>query len=129
MKDKVVEICQKAEQADLAGSGSILDFERHLETLLELFQDNLEHNRELVIDCLSSIGRREINAPQETLEFCMHTLRLEEVLVNLEVFHLSIDKNSSRFINYRFYLNKIRASMRPEWDDRDMFTRYSRHDT
>ena len=125
-REDLERLCREAYSADVKGSGSVVDFEPQLEAILSHCQRAItEGNEDEVVSGLVAVGKGEIEAPEETVMFCLHKLRLARVVGLLDLYQKSLDPDSRRSHEYKFgYLPEIRESITDEWDAKDLFRAY-----
>jgi hypothetical protein len=125
-RDDLTRLCSQAKVADDHGSDSTTDFEPQVLAVLSRCEQELrEGNEQEVISGLVAIGRGEIPAPYETLMFCLHKLRLCQVLEEIETYQKSLDPASRRSHDFKFgYLPHIRESLSANWSWADIFAEY-----
>ena len=118
------QLCAKAHAADMGGTGSCSDFEPHLVILLQFAREHLDTEREELVSCFILVAQGRIPAPPETLPFCMHTLRLPEVLQSLCEWRDSAPRDSREYIDRAQYLRDVEMSYQEDWEDAELWMYY-----
>jgi len=122
-------LCANAYHADIQGSGSCLDFEPELIALLLFCQQHLVTHYDEVVACFLDIAYGSIQAPYETLAFCMHQLRLPEVLTRLQTLRDEAPKLSRTAYDRAAAVDDVEASYSDHWDDADLWAYYAAHNS
>ncbi len=128
IREKFQEICNLAYEADIQSYGSYIDFEEYLEQLLSFCITHLPQFRTEIIECFVLVGKDQIKAPEETLPFCMHSLKLFEVFEALKRYLQSLDPTTRLAHTYPYYLADLEESYESNWEDRDLWRIYDRID-
>ena len=118
MRDRFIDICRNAMDADVRTSHTncrVLEpYFQDLISLAEPHGDNFE-----LKTCFISIVTGDIDAPSETLAYCMRALRFEEV-VDASKRKLG-DPPDPRWMN--FHRDILHAMNDKVWEDSDMWER------
>jgi hypothetical protein len=116
IRQKFIAICQEALRADeAAGHMNCRVLEPYFRKLIDLANPDGD-NRELK-DCFRSIVRNEIEAPYDTLGYCMRALRYQEVVEESK--RRLGDPPDPRWMNTHSHI--LHALQDDEWEDSEMW--------
>jgi hypothetical protein len=106
-------VCQIATRID-RHCASVAEFEPQLIQLLELAR---QMSRDVAIQCFVEIVRGDLEAPNESVPFCMHALRFPEI--RDEVKRFVGEPPDPRRMNYA---SDVLHAYEDHWEDRDLWS-------
>lgn len=117
IRQEFIAICREAIQADkAAGHLDSRILEPYFRRLIDLATPD-GNNRELK-ECFCSVIHNEIDAPYETLGYCMRALRYQEVAEESQ--RRLGDPPDPKWMNY--HSDILHAFQDNEWEDSEMWT-------
>lgn len=114
-------LCARVCEDDARGTGSVLDLEPSLVEIVELCRVNLREHRSDIVDAFAAAFRTNDSLPLELFEYCMHRLRLLELLPEARRWRDEAAPGSRAEADRQAFVSDLEAASRDDWEDAEMW--------